>query len=159
MVNNSVYPNKEYFDMGINQSIFQNKFLDWDVEALNTAFAYFNNSKLIKQYCDDAMWFMKNVKIDKNKFALPYMVLAEQRLLSIIGADNGYSIGSFSNLDNLFHSEQNMFTHIWGHKQILRDDKEKRYNFCKDCVKRIRKDFPEAYERLFQYDWFRECEN
>ena len=51
----------------------------------------------------------------------------------------------------------NMFTHTWGMKQQMRDNAFLRADFCRRCIKRIIKDYPEMkniimnIENLKQY--------
>ena len=85
------------------------------------------------------------------------MVFAEQRMLPMCAKKLNMSIMSFSDLNRLFKSGDNMFTHTWGMKQQMRDNAFLRADFCRRCIKRIIKDFPEMkniimnIENLKQY--------
>ena len=62
-----------------------------------------------------------------------------------------------TDLNRLFKNGDNMFTHTWGMKQQMRDNAFLRADFCRRCIKRIIKDYPEMkniimnIENLKQY--------
>lgn len=131
-----IYPDADYFKMRDGYS-FGN--LDWSIRASNTAFYVIKNNDFIKFYTDEAIRFMENaITADE---PLKHMVFAEQRLFSMCAASLGIKISDLSDLDTLF-SENSVFTHIWGMKQQMRDNDILRHDFCKKCMRRIRKDFP-----------------
>ena len=140
-----VYPAKEYFNM-TNGYAFDNGW-DWGLDALNTAFCVFKDDNLLKYYTTEAVRFMENTADDVED-TLKYMVFAEQRLLPMCAKKMGLYYSSFSNLDRLFTHGENYFTHTWGMKQQMRDIPELRYDFCRRCADRIKKDFPDMEETL-----------
>lgn len=148
-VNNGVYPGKDHFR-------FLNGFqlptsLDWEVEACNTAFAYFGAQDIIRQYTSFAFDFMKHA--DTEGEYLTYMVFVEQRWLAMCAKLMGREIFSFSSLGDLFRGKQQYFTHIWGDKARFRRSENDREAFCCECAARIRHDFPDWGELLQKTEW------
>lgn len=143
LISPEVYPGKEHFKFkkGYNLKNIWN----WDILPCNTAFMFINNEDLKNYYTKSSIDFMKNV-IDSNDRIIN-MVFAEQRLISMCADDMGIEINELMNLDILSKGTQNYFTHIWGYKNQLKINREKRKNFCIKCIKRILKDFPE-YEDI-----------
>ena len=73
---------------------------------------------------------------------LCYMVFAEQRLLAMCAHRIGLPVETLMNKDELFFP-QNRFTHLWGAKQVLRQDLSAMSDFCTRARRRIQQDFPE----------------
>lgn len=134
-----VYPGKEYFKMKEGYS-FDTQW-DWSVRALNTAFYVIKDNILLYEYTSEAIRFMNSAA--DNDDPLCYMVFAEQRLLNMIANKQGKEVMCFSTLERLFKNGEGWFTHIWGMKQQMRDNDELRYAFCRRCIDRILKDYPE----------------
>jgi antitoxin component HigA of HigAB toxin-antitoxin module len=82
---------------------------------------------------------MQNLRRSKNITA--EMVFAEQRLLAMCAKEKNIRIKSLLDANNL--ENQDCFTHVWGLKSSLQASLDKRRDFCVDCIKRIRADFPE----------------
>ena len=128
---------------------------DWNIKACNTAFCVIKNEKLLRYYTDKSIEFMRHTSEQNDRLA--YMVFAEQRMLPICAKKLNMSIMSFSDLNRLFKNGDNMFTHTWGMKQQMRDNAFLRADFCRRCIKRIIKDYPEMkniimnIENLKQY--------
>ncbi len=139
----AVYPNKEYFRFKNGYSLDEN--FDWTVLPSNTAFAYISNDNFKDYYVKSAIDFMNN--LDCNDDKITNMVFAEQRLISMCAKRKNIEINEIMSLDNLFSNNQNLFTHTWGHKRKMRNDFNKRKDFCIRCIIRIIKDYPE-YESL-----------
>ena len=114
---------------------------NWSVKALNTAFYVIKSPELLKYYTDEAIYFMENA--EQQEDPLRYMVFAEQRLLAMCAEKQGYEVRTFSTLEKLFRNGEGWFTHIWGMKQQMRDNDELRDAFCRRCVGRILRDYPE----------------
>lgn len=147
------YPDKNYFRFKNNFSLPEN--LNWSLEPCNTAFAYFGDKNFVDKYRNFAFEFMKNSSPEKNKFGwdlLPYMVFVEQRWLAMCAEICGKKIYSFSNLLELFDNKQKFFTHLWGHKQFLRENPGDEKNFCRDCAGRIAYDFPNFSKKFSELD-------
>ena len=113
------------------------------------------NEKLLRYYTDKSIEFMRHTSEQNDRLA--YMVFAEQRMLPMCAKKLNMSIMSFSDLNKLFKNGDNMFTHTWGMKQQMRDNAFLRADFCRRCIKRIIKDYPEMkniimnIENLKQY--------
>ncbi len=136
-LNDNIYPPKSYFQMNDG---YVWKDYDWKQKAANTAFCVFKNQKLINEYTHQAIEFMKSAKISDDY--LRYMVFCEQRLLPMCAKTGGYKISEISKQNDLFSHNNKAFTHIWGMKQQMRDNKELREHYCKKCINRIIKEFP-----------------
>ena len=142
-----VYPGPERLIVRENYQYPRN--WDWSLEACNTAFAFFKDQEFKDYYVNESIRFMKGVA---GEDPLIYMVFAEQRLLAMCAEEKDIDIYSFSNTEDLFHSNQEMFTHIWGYKRYIRSNPIVRENFCKRCIARIKNDFPLYYPLLFRID-------
>lgn len=140
-----VYPSAKHFSMA--SSYQYPKQWSWDELPCNTAFTCFNNMAFKNYYVQEAIKFMEAAK---GEDPLIYMVFAEQRLLAMCAKEKHIDLYAFSDVDALFNSHQTTFTHIWGYKRYLRQDSKARTTFCKRCVGRIKKDYPEFYPRLSQ---------
>lgn len=132
-----VYQQKSYFNMSKD---YVWEAFDWGLLACNTAFTVIKSQKLIEYYTETAIEFMK--KAVKSDEPLKYMVFAEQRLINMCAKKLGIEVGAFSNLERLFRNGEKCFTHTWGMKQQMRDIPELRYDFCRRCTERIKRDFP-----------------
>lgn len=141
-VNPSVYPDKSAFKMNENY-IFPKDAL-WSELPCNTAFAYFDNDDFKNYYTSSAFDFMKNANHCDN--VLTYMVFAEQRLLAMCAAEKGVKINSLLDYSKLEASKK--YTHLWGYKQILRENENERTAFCSRCALRIESDFSEYVTTL-----------
>lgn len=122
---------------------------DWSLEACNTAFSFFKDQAFKDYYVQESIRFMKGVE---GEDPLIYMVFAEQRLLAMCAAEKGIDIYAFSDTEKLFHSGQEVFTHIWGYKRYIRSNPLVRENFCRRCVARIHRDYPLYYPLLYRIE-------
>lgn len=136
-----VYPPRDFFKM---RQGYQWQDWNWEVQACNTAFWVIQSPPLLKYYTDTAIDFMINA--EKNDDPLRYMVFAEQRLLPMCADKLGIPVHAFSQLERLFAHGEGCFTHTWGMKQQMREQPELRRSFCRRCVDRICRDFPEYAE-------------
>ncbi len=134
---NGSYPDAGYFSLLPGYAF--PKELDWTVLPCNTAFAYFGNQRLLEQYTRDSLDFMLHAVPDD---PITYMVFAEQRLLPMTAARLGVRIYDLSGLAGLFYSGQRAFTHLWGYKSRLDQDPEALRQFCRLCIRRIKKEYP-----------------
>ena len=119
---------------------------NWNEEACNTAFACFNEEMFRRKYVSESIAFMKGTQ---GADALIYMVFAEQRLLAMCASEEHVKVHALSNTEELFHSGQRNYTHIWGYKRYLRNQPDARRQFCKRCIERIKKDYPNIYPLLY----------
>ena len=121
--------------------------LDWSVRPLNTALCYFGSDSFRRYYTDRAIRFVRCSPGADD--VLTYMVFAEQRLLAMCAARKKARVAALSDLAALFGGEQQgYFTHVWGFKQQMRDEPALYDDFCRRCAARLRRDFPDAAERL-----------
>ncbi len=124
---------------------------DWTANPCNAALLYFGSNKIKDYFTDRALLFMHNNPAKKEEKPT-HMVFAEQRLLVMCAKKIGVEIRYF--LDEIFAKNldygkgNNLFTHIWGYKSVLKEKKLDRKLFCLRCINRILKDFPEYEEKL-----------
>lgn len=110
------YVNKE--DLKVRPGYSFNPEWNWKEKPCNTAFAYFNNQDFKQDYIAHAMDFMtgNNEPAMEN---VSQMVFAEQRLLAMHAASKG--IGIIPLVDDPFQKENDIFTHLWGAKDMARE--------------------------------------
>lgn len=142
-----IYPGREFFRMKPEYQF--DPALNWNVLPCNTALLYFRDKNLKNRYVEEAQRFMINcVEQQEN---LCHMVFAEQRLLPMCAAREGRFVTPFvSAMEDL--DLQQAFTHIWGHKNVLRFNYTERERFCIKCLNRLKEDAPEAYEIAAKWD-------
>ncbi|GHV48249.1 hypothetical protein FACS189499_07280 [Clostridia bacterium] len=116
---------------------------DWDETVLpcNTAFLYIPDDEFLETYCAESERFMHSA-YHASDF-LTYMVFAEQRIVAMEAERLGVPITVLLDKDRLF-LPQEKYTHLWGAKQILRDNHAEEAKFTARCRARIKKDFPAA---------------
>lgn len=120
---------------------------DWTVQPFNTALCYLADDGFRRYYTDTAIRFIRSSPNADD--VLTYMVFAEQRLLAMCAAKKGIRAAALSDLEELFTgAQEGYFTHIWGFKQQMRDEPALYEDFCRRCAARLRRDFPEAAERI-----------
>lgn len=138
-----VYPDKDYFKFRDGYS-FPDDY-DWEALPLNTALLYIKDIDFIHKYADAAIDFMYYVDVESEN--LKHMVFAEQRLLPILASrykkdiTTMYSIG-----EDIGYQEY--FTHVWGHKNILKYNDKEKQKFCRRIVERIKRDYPDVLNLL-----------
>lgn len=140
-----VYPDMASFKM--KDSYRFDPCWNQNLKALNTAFLVIKDNDLLSSYTRAAIKFMNNACECDDQ--LTYMVFAEQRLLHMEAVRMGRKIKCLSTLEKLFKNGDGYFTHIWGMKQQMRDNSELRNGFCRRCISRIVRDFPE-YEPMLR---------
>lgn len=139
-----IYPDARAFTQthGFDFSSF-----DWTVQPFNTALCYLADGGFRRYYTDTAIRFIRSSPNADD--VLTYMVFAEQRLLAMCAAKKGIRAAALSDLETLFTgAQQGYFTHIWGFKQQMRDEPALYEDFCRRCAARLRRDFPDAAERI-----------
>lgn len=137
----SVYPDFNYFKF---KRSFSMDGMNENVLPMNTAFLYLPNEDFKQYYVNRSIAFMKSA-LDCEDF-LCYMVFAEQRLLAVCAEE--FKIGSqvLINKNELFFP-QKKYSHLWGAKQIMRNDPQAMHDFCGRARERIKKEFSD-YEFL-----------
>ena len=143
-----VYPDKEYFNLKEGYS-FDDAW-NWKVEPCNTAFAYFNDKKFIKEYTKAAIVFMENAKVDDNR--ITNMVFAEQRIISMVAEKMNLKIYEMETIERLLSGKQKRYTHLWGYKSTLNTNEILRRQFCQKLIARIIKEFPEYKSMLMKIE-------
>lgn len=137
-----IYPAPESFVM---QAGYQFP-AEWDFSVCpaNTAMLYLKNAAFRDDYVEEAFRFMRSIQPTTD--TLCPMVFAEQRILPTCAAAKGIEVYSFyEHLEQL--REQHLFTHIWGHKNVLKFNMDERRSFVQRCLRRLQKEFPQMYER------------
>lgn len=136
-----VYPDLDYFKFKDGYKLSSD--YDREVLPLNTALLYIKDLDFIHTYADEAIEFMRHS--EENTENLKHMVFAEQRLLPILAKQHGKEINTMFDIgENI--SYQEYFTHVWGHKNILKYNDDEKQKFCARILGRIKKDFSEYYE-------------
>lgn len=127
-----VYPDREFFNMKDGYT-FDDAW-SWDVLPANTCMLYIRDEEFKNYYTDSAIQFMESCEETRDN--LCHMVFAEQRLLAMCADKCGKTISSF--FPSSFDIErQDVFTHLWGYKNILKYNFEKRIEFCEKIKARI----------------------
>lgn len=133
----SVYPDISSFKF---KRPFPMENMNEKVLPMNTAFLYLPDEEFKQYYVNRSIAFMKSA-IDCGDY-LCYMVFAEQRLLSICAEEKKVGSQVLMDKDELFFPRGD-YTHIWGAKQVLRNDLQSLHDFCSRARERIKKDFKE----------------
>lgn len=137
-----VYPDPDLF--GADFPLL--KRLSKSVLPCNTAFLYIPDESFRNFYLSQSIGFMKSSESCSDY--LCHMVFAEQRLLAMLCDYSGIEIETLLDKDRLFVAQDD-YTHLWGAKQVLRDNDDYREKFLERCRNRIRTDFPE-YEYVIE---------
>ena len=117
---------------------------EWDFSVLpaNTAMLYLKDPVFRDAYVDAAFTFMQNIRPTKDN--LCPMVFAEQRILPTLAAAKGIRVYAFCDrIEQL--REQHTFTHLWGHKNVLKYNADERRSYIRRCMKRLQTEFPDMY--------------
>lgn len=138
-----IYPSFDYFR--INENYKLPKDLSEKAEPLNTAMLYISDDDFRRYYATKSLEFMENT-VEENE-NLKHMVFAEQRLLPALADlekkkiktmfDHGEDIGN-----------QPYFTHVWGHKNILKYNYAERKKFCKRILNRLKNQYSDVFEKV-----------
>ena len=128
---------------------------DWTATPCNTALLYCAHNQLKNYYSEKAFEFMHNNSIEEDfKDFCTYVLFVEQRLLPMCAKKLGVEIKPFIDGRDRNHlmdgSKNNLFTHLWTYKSILRTNKYHRKKLCLRCIDRILTDFPEYVHTLIQ---------
>ncbi|MGN1110222.1 MAG: hypothetical protein ACI4QY_01115, partial [Oscillospiraceae bacterium] len=111
-----------------------------EVLPLNTAFLYVPDNDFKEFYTSQAISFMKSA-VDCDDY-LKYMVFAEQRLVAMCADYTDTPVKTLLDKDRLFFPQDD-FTHLWGAKQAMRDNRELQDDFLAKCRARLLAEFPE----------------
>lgn len=120
---------------------------DWSVRPCNTAFACFLDEDFKDRYADKAVDFMRG----NGEYAMEMvsqMVFAEQRLLAMEAVKSALEIGTL--VDDPFQEDNEIFTHLWGAKNIARQDADQCALLVRAMMNRIEQEDAGVYEKLLR---------
>ncbi len=137
------YPPKEY--LKIRPGYKFDPEWNWRVHPCNTAFAFFRDQEFKNQYADKAIDFMTG-NDEYPMEMVSQMVFAEQRLLAMEAHKAGLKITSLVN--DPYQSDNDIFTHLWGAKNIARRDPDQCDSLVRAMMNKIKELDPKIYEKL-----------
>lgn len=120
---------------------------DWNEPACNTAFVYMANEELRITYTREALRFMRG-NAHRDFGCLTQMVFAEQRLLAMCARALGVEVGVLLGGPQHTWDEQDLVTHLWGHKSLLRADARREEAYCRAALARIGELHPDWYDPI-----------
>lgn len=138
-----VYPGKEFFRM--NSDYTFDPEWNWNVLPVNTCMLYLQEEAFKNYYADSAIYFMEHCAEQEEN--LCHMVFAEQRMLALCAEKAGKRISSFFP-GSTDIGRQDIFTHLWGYKNILKFNYGERTAFNRKLYDRILQEFPEEAPTL-----------
>lgn len=109
---------------------------DWNVRPLNTAFAYFQDDLFKNRYIRESIRFMMD-NTGSDCYPSSQMVFAEQRLLAMCANAEGIPVHYLAS--NPFDEGNALFTHIWGAKDIARQNRKKMESIMSAILTAIKK--------------------
>lgn len=141
-LNPAIYPDPGTFP--VKNGYSYPKGWDFNIRPANTAMLYIRDKDFRDHYVKEALRFMQNLGPSQDN--LCPMVFAEQRILPMCAAERGLSVYAFCpSMEGL--REQDMFTHIWGHKNVFKFNMDERRGFVRRCMLRLKREFPEMYKK------------
>lgn len=130
-----IYIDREYLKCPVGYE-FPEQF-KWNVKPLNTALLYIRNDDFKEIYTKYTFDFMiKNIEYPKEYIS--QMVFAEQRMLAMIANMYGQKIGTV--LNDPFTLDNKHFIHLWGYKQVLRNNSKLERHFIDRLIKTFEDD-------------------
>ena len=139
-IRSEIYPDYSFFNM--KSEYVLPVYFDSEVLPVNTAFLYIADYDFKNLFADTAIDFMVNCIEEREN--LKHMVFAEQRLLPIMARSYDKTINTmFDYAGNV--GNQSYFTHVWGHKNVLKYNYDERVKFCKRVMDRLNKEFGDVY--------------
>ena len=116
---------------------------DFSVQAANTAMLYLRDPAFRDYYVEEAFRFMRALQPTTDN--LCPMVFAEQRILPTCAQARGITVYAFcAHIEQL--REQHQFTHLWGHKNVLKYNMDERRSYIHRCMRRLQTEFADMYE-------------
>ncbi|MFI0446995.1 DUF6734 family protein [Actinomadura sp. 6N118] len=125
---------------------------DWEATPCNAALTYFADDRLTEMFHAKAMEFIVGNPVQREAVdRLPvYDVFVAQRLLPMCALRLGVRPTYFldwprpgRNSETMAGGGRNeLVTHVWAYKDALKGDPDHREAFCRQCVARIRTDYP-----------------
>jgi len=148
-LNYAYYPHHEFLKRRSNYQF--DSTWDWVASPCNMAFAYFSDECFKKYYTDCAIDFMEG-NGEYPMEMVSQMVFAEQRIVSMCAKKMNIPIHHL--LGHPFQADNNHFTHIWGGKDIARNDPRQRKLLCTSILSMIEKHFPKYFAKLSGMEMF-----
>lgn len=108
---------------------------DWQAKPLNTSIVYFAEESFKEYYAHEAIRFMQSEKETPDDGSI-CMVFAEQRILAMCAAQRGILPHTFFKYEDLCCG-QDLFTHLWSAKRLLRNDRQLADRYCEICRDKI----------------------
>ncbi len=136
-----IYPDPHFFAMKEGYRFPA----EWDFSVCpaNTAMLYLKDGAFRDEYVREAFRFMQYLQPTTDN--LCPMVFAEQRILPTMAQAKGIGVYAFCDrIEQL--REQHTFTHLWGHKNVLKYNYDERRSFLQRCMRRLKAEFPQMYE-------------
>lgn len=131
---------------------------DWEATPCNASLMYFADDRLTEMFHAAAMEFILENRIQQEaESRLPvHDVFVAQRLLPMCALKSGIQPAYFldwprpeRNSETMADGGENrLVTHVWAYKDALKSDEDCRESFCRQCVARIRSDYPELVGML-----------
>ncbi len=122
-----------------------NPLWDWNEYPCNTAFAYFADNQFKQHYTENAIDFMKG-NFDMPMELISQMVFAEQRLLAMCAKQQKVQIDAL--IDHPYNPHNEIFTHLWGAKNMARDDYQQRRDLTGALLNKLQEVSPVHFERV-----------
>ncbi len=142
-----IYPGKDFFNMTPDYA-FDPEW-SWETYPVNTCMLYLANEDFKNYYVDSAIDFMEHTA--EREENLCHMVFAEQRMLAMCAGKMGQKVSTFfpssKDIEN-----QDIFTHLWGFKNILKFNYEERVKYNRKIYDRILAEAPELESVLAKLD-------
>ena len=146
-LNNGAYPPLE--TLKIRSGYNFDPQWDWSEQPCNMAFAYLSNPEFLKYYTACAIDFMTD-NMEYPMELITQMVFAEQRIVSVCAKQMNIKIHHF--LDDPFQQNNEIFSHLWGAKDIARNFPGQRKLICSAIVNKINLFFPKYYEKISEME-------
>lgn len=126
---------------------------DWEASPCNAALMYFADDRLTELFHTKAMDLIVGNPARREAVSrLPvHDVFVAQRLLPMCALRLGVKPAYFldwprpeRNSETMAGGGKNeLVTHVWAYKDALKSDEDRRESFCRQCVARVRTDYPE----------------
>lgn len=145
-INPEIYIHSEYLKRPLGY-IFPVDF-NWNLKPYNTAFLYIKDNGFKEFYTSHTLKFMHGNNEYPKEF-VSQMVFAEQRMLALTAAMYNQKVGWI--LDDPYSTENEYVIHLWGYKQVLRNNKKKEEIFIQKLLSTFESqlnEFPD-FSKLF----------
>ncbi len=137
--------NKLVVKMGTVKDDEQALFFALRFSACNMAFAYISNPDFKDYYTGCAIDFMTG-NGEYPREMISQMVFAEQRMAAMCAKKMNIPVFHF--LRDPYQSDNTRFTHIWGGKDIARNDPKQHETLCRALLNKIKEHSRSYYDKL-----------